>query len=109
MVRRAYTMELKPGAFADYKHHHDHIWPDLVAEMERQGIRQCTIFHREPHLFLYSEITDEAAWDRMWATPIQQRWAKLMVNFLRQKPDRSADVGDLEEIFHLALGPGAGE
>jgi len=37
MIRRAFTMRLKPDAAAEYKHHHDNIWPELVAEIEFAG------------------------------------------------------------------------
>ena len=62
MIRRAFTMRLKPGGLAEYKRHHDGIWQELVDEIERQGIAQITIFERDPVLFLYSEIRDEAAY-----------------------------------------------
>ena len=44
MIRRAFTMRLKPGGLAEYRGHHDKIWPELVDEIERQGIAQITIF-----------------------------------------------------------------
>ena len=36
MIRKAFTMRLKPGALAEYKRHHDSIWPELVAQIERE-------------------------------------------------------------------------
>ena len=42
MIRRAFTMRLKPGGLDEYRTHHDRIWPELVAEIERQGIGQIT-------------------------------------------------------------------
>ena len=38
MIRRAFTMRLKPGGLAQYKHWHDNIWPELVRELEASGI-----------------------------------------------------------------------
>ena len=73
MIRRAFTMRLKPGGLAEYKDHHDQIWQDLVDEIERQGIAQITIFEADPVLFLYSEIRDEEAWDRLWHTAIHDK------------------------------------
>src|SRR5687768_7035258 len=70
MIRRAFTMRLKPGGLDEYRRHHDQIWPELVAEIERQGIAQITIFENDPVLFLYSEISDEEAWDRLWHSAI---------------------------------------
>ena len=94
-------MRLRPGTFDEYKRHHDEIWPELVAEMERQGIRQVTIFFLEPELFLYTETTDAAVWDRMRATDVQQRWNRLMLDFMELNPEGRAEVLPMEEIFHL--------
>ena len=76
MTRRAFTMRLKPNASAEYRYHHDHIWPELVAEIERSGIAAITTFQRDDELFLVSEIADEEAWDRLWNSPVHQRWVR---------------------------------
>ena len=65
MIRRTFTMRLKSGGLEEYRRHHASIWAELVAEIEKQGIAQISIFENDPHLFLYSEITDEEAWDRL--------------------------------------------
>ena len=67
MIRCAFTLRLKPGSFDQYKHHHDHIWPELVREIEKCGIAQITTFENNPQLFLYSEIYDKKAWDKLWS------------------------------------------
>ena len=54
MIRRAFTMRLKPGKLAEYKHFHDNVWPELAAEIEKSGIASMTIFENDPVLFLYS-------------------------------------------------------
>ena len=55
---------------------HDNIWPELVAEIEESGIAKMTIFENDPVLFLYSEIADEDAWDRLWHTAIHDGGAR---------------------------------
>ena len=60
MIRSAFAMRLKPGGLEEYRRRHDAIWPELVAEIEKQGIAQITIFENDPDLFFYSEITDPA-------------------------------------------------
>jgi L-rhamnose mutarotase len=104
MIRRAFTMRLKPGAFAEYKDHHDTIgskWPELVAEIERCGIATMTTFQRGLDLFLYSEIQDEEAWSKLWNSPVHRRWAELMEPLMNLLPDGTVDAGELTEIFHL--------
>ena len=101
MIRRAFTMRLKPGSYDQYKHHHDHIWPELVAEIERSGIASITTFRNGDNLFLVSEINDEAAWDRLWTSDVHRRWAEIMEPLMHLKPDGMVDAGELEEIFHV--------
>ncbi len=104
MIRRAFTMRLKPDALSEYKHHHDNIWPELVAEIERAGIASITTFQRDLDLFLVSEIADEAAWDRLWDSEIHRRWAEVMQPLMHLRDDGIVDAGTLSEVFHLSTG-----
>ncbi len=104
MIRRAFTMRLKPGGLAEYKRHHDDIWADLVDEIERQGIAQISIFERDPVLFLFSEIRDEAAWDRLWHTAVHDRWAEIMNPLMEFNDEGIVDSSELREVFHLETG-----
>ena len=100
-VRSAFTLRLKPGAFAEYKHYHDHIWPELVREIERCGIARITTFASDLQLFLYSEIYDRKAWDKLWSSKIHDQWAERMQPLMQFRPDGKVDAGPLREIFHL--------
>ena len=104
LIRRAFTMRLKPGAFAEYKRQHDAVWPALVAEIERCGIATITTFRRGDEMFLVSEIRDVGAWDRLWRSEIHREWARVMDPLMHLKPDLTVDSGELEEIFHLETG-----
>ena len=99
--RRAFTLRLKPESFAKYKHYHDNIWPQLVREIENCGIAQITTFENNLQLFLYSEIYDEKAWDRLWNSRIHDEWAECMEPLMQFRPDGKVDAGPLREIFHL--------
>jgi len=105
MIRRAFTMRLTPGSLAEYKRHHGAIWPELVAEIERQGIAQITIFEDDPVLFLYSEIQDEDAWDRLWHTEIHDRWGEVMNPLMEFGPDGIVDSHEVREVFNLETAP----
>lgn len=107
MIRRAFTMRLKPGALAEYKKRHDEIWPELVAEIERSGIAHFTTFEADPVLFLYSEIYDEDAWDKLWHTEVHDRWAKVFEPLMQFRDDGIVDAGELREIFHIECKPRA--
>ena len=104
-IRRAFTLRLKPGSFAEYKKHHDNIWPELVREIEKSGIAQITIFANDPQLFLYSQIYDQKAWDKLWSSKVHDKWAEYMEP-LMQFRDGKVDAGPLLEIFHLETSAG---
>ncbi|MEO8427648.1 MAG: L-rhamnose mutarotase [Verrucomicrobiota bacterium] len=101
VVRRAFTLRLKPESFANYKHYHDNIWPELVREIEKCGIARITTFENKLQLFLYSEIYDKKAWDNLWSSKIHDEWAKCMEPLMQFRPDGKVDAGPLREIFHL--------
>jgi L-rhamnose mutarotase len=64
-----------------------------------------TIFHgANDTLFIVSEIRDEAAWDRLWDSPIHRKWAAVMEPLMHLTPDGKVDAGELREIFRLPLG-----
>ena len=94
-------MRLKPGGLAQYRSWHDKIWPELVAEIEKQGIAQITIFENDPVLFLFSEVRDEEAWDRLWHSTIHDRWGEIMEPLMEIRPDGIVDSTELREVFHL--------
>jgi len=108
MIRRAFTMRLKPGALAAYVAHHDQIptrWTALVAEIERSGIARIVTFAApgdSPQLFLYSEISDEQAWSTLWESAIHREWGMLMEPLMQFK-DGKVDAGPLREIFALEI------
>ena len=99
MIRRAFTMRLKPGALEEYTRHHNEIWPALIEEIEGSGIATITTFEQAPLLFLFSEITDEAAWDHLWHSEIHDRWATVMEPYMEFREDGIVDSGELREIF----------
>ena len=43
-MRVAWVMKLKPGNEAIYKQKHDEIWPEMLALMQRDGIRNYSIY-----------------------------------------------------------------
>ena len=101
VIRRAFTLRLKPGAAVKYKGYHDNIWPELVREIEASGIAQITTFAAGLQLFLYSEIYDPKGWDKLWSSKIHDEWAKCMEPLMQFGPDGKVDAGPLHEIFHL--------
>ena len=101
MKRVAFTMRLRPGGLSEYRRLHDGIWPELVAELEAAGIRNMTIFENDPVLFLYSEVEDDEAWERLWATATHERWGELMAPLMALKDGGAPDSTTVREVFHI--------
>ncbi len=101
MIRRAFTLRLKPGALAEYKDKHDKIWPELVEEIERWGIARMTAFEADPTIFYFSEVLDEDSWERLWGSEIHDRWAEMFKSLIAFTEEGEIDTGDLREIYHL--------
>jgi L-rhamnose mutarotase len=104
MIRKAFTLRLKPGGLAEYIRRHDEIWAELVAEIEKSGIAEITIFENDPIIFLYSEIYDESAWDRLWNSEVHLRWAESTQSLMYFDENGIAESSPVREIYHLETG-----
>lgn len=104
MIRRAFTLRLKPGALKEYVRQHDAIWPELVAELGSQGVRSLTIFERDGDLFVFCEETDYEAMDRVWDSEVHQRWAQVMAPLIDVDETGKVDDVPLTEVWHLDTG-----
>lgn len=100
-MRAGFTLRLKPGGFDEYKRLHDNVWPELVSTFAENGITQVTIFHADSQLFIYSEIDDDEAWQRVWNLDIHLRWAKDLEPYMELAADGTPDSKDLTEIFDM--------
>jgi len=104
MIRSAFTLKVKLGKLAEYRKYHDEIWPELVAEIKRSGIKSMTSFERDSTVFYFSETESADSWERLWNSEVHQRWAKLMGPLIEMRPDGKVDSASLMEIFHLETG-----
>jgi L-rhamnose mutarotase len=86
--------------------HHDAIWAEMIAELEKSGIADMTIFENDPVLVMYSVITDVEAWDRLWHSEVHDRWAVLMSPLMEFNSDGIVNSTELREVFHLETNAG---
>lgn len=103
--RYAKVIRLRPEREAEYRELHAAAWPEVLATIERCGIRNYSIFLRDGLLFSYYEYVGEdheADQARMAADPATRRWWELTDPC--QQPLVSADEGawwsTAEEVFH---------
>lgn len=101
MTHQAFLMRLKPGALAEYTRHHDELWPELAAKIRECGIRKITTFEDDPYLFLYSEVEDASAWDRLWDSDIHKRWGEVMEPLMEYGEDGKVKAKFIRQIFNF--------
>lgn len=99
------VIRLRPEKEAEYRELHAAVWPAVLDQIQRSGIRNYTIFLRDGLLFSYFEYVGEdfdADLAAMAKDPETQRWWTLTDPC--QQPVQSAAEGEwwapLEEVFH---------
>jgi len=102
-VRAAWVMRLKPGNEKVYKEKHDQIWPELLAVMREQGIRNFTIYRHGLLLFAYME-RDGGSPSGGSPDPVTRRWWRMMEPYMECNADASPREEPIEEMFHADLG-----
>lgn len=58
MQRHAFAMEVKPGRMDDYRKTLGEIWPELTAYLDRNGVKNFSIWNAERLIFGYYETED---------------------------------------------------
>jgi L-rhamnose mutarotase len=95
---------LQPGAEARYDELHRAVWPEVLAAIERVGIRRWLIFRDGLDLFHYVECEDyDAAIAELAGDPVNVRWQAEVAPLMAKAHDYSGEGGDrLPVIFELA-------
>lgn len=105
------TLDLKddPNLIAEYKRHHEQIWPDIVQSIKDSGIEDMEIYLLGTRMFMIMEVNDRFSLeaknkaDRL--NPRVQDWENLMWRFQQALPE--AKPGEkwmlMERIFKLQV------
>jgi L-rhamnose mutarotase len=107
--RYCLTLDLKddPKSIAEYKRHHERIWPEITGSLKESGIENAEIYLLGTRLCMILEVNDQfsfAAKARAdGANPKVREWEDLMWEF--QSPLPQAKAGEkwllMEKIFQL--------
>jgi L-rhamnose mutarotase len=107
--RYCLTLDLKedPALIAEYKRHHEKIWPEITKSIKDAGIRDLEIYLRGTRMFMILEVDDSFSFEKKAAADRKnlrvQEWEDLMWKFQRALPD--AGPGEkwlpMERIFVL--------
>lgn len=103
MQRIAFLMKIKPGTEAEYRRRHQHVWPELLADLKRAGCQNYSIYLRGTELFAYMEVDNfERYLEIMASSSASERWEAQMSDILiRESEAATGFPAVLEEVFHL--------
>jgi len=107
--RYCLTLDLKndPQLIAEYKRHHQKIWPEITSSIKDSGIEDMEIYLLGTRMFMVMEVNEKFSFDAKSRAdrenPKVQEWEKLMWKF--QEPLPEAKPGEkwllMERIFKL--------
>ena len=106
MKRSAFILKVRADKLAEYKQHHQAVWPEMLAALRKTGWHNYSLFLREDGLlFGYVETPEglPAAIARMSKEEVNQRWQDFMAPYFENLTGAHADqsMAELEEVFHL--------
>ncbi len=102
MEEIAFTMQLLPGAAAEYQRRHDEIWPELTNALHAAGIRDYSIFLdvSSGRLFGVQKRVAGHTADDLPGLAVMARWWAYMADLMETNPDNSPVVTPLARVFH---------
>ena len=104
MIRHAFKMKLSNGNVEEYKKRHDEIWPELLSELRRAGIRDYSIYY-DPEtrtLFAFQKLTDDSTADALAQNRIVRKWWDYMNDGIMEYDEKNEPVSiPLTEVFHM--------
>jgi L-rhamnose mutarotase len=104
MIKRfGFKMKLRPGFKEEYRKRHSEIWPELVALLKGEGIRNYSIFLDEETntLFAYQEQSGDSSSQDLGSVEIIQKWWKYMADIMETNTDFSPVSIPLDQLFYL--------
>ena len=104
MTRVGFLLKVKPEKLAEYKKHHENVWPEMQAALRETGWHNYSLFVREDGLlFGYFETPEslQAAQAGMLEREVNTRWQQFMAPFTDSSARPDESFLELEEYFHL--------
>jgi L-rhamnose mutarotase len=103
----ALDLQDDPQLIAEYRRHHEHVWPEVAQSIRDSGIEDMEIYLLGTRLFMIVEVSERFSFDAKSEAdrdnPKVQEWERLMWKF--QRPLPQAKAGEkwilMERIFKL--------
>ncbi len=92
MQRIAFQLRIRPGMTDAYDEAHRNVWPELLAELQRFGVREYSIFRRGQQLFLYMHVPDfQQLVAQLAESDVNRRWQQTMAPLFEPVPDLASE------------------
>ena len=107
--RYCLTLDLKndPMLIAEYKKHHQKVWPEIIESIKDSGILDMEIYLLGSRMFMIMEVAENFSFEKKalsdQSNPKVQEWEQLMWKFQQAVPE--AKPGEkwvlMERVFKL--------
>lgn len=106
MKRIGFLLKVREEKVAEYKEHHQNVWPEMLEALRRNGWHNYSLFMRDDGLLFgyFETLTSfQAALEGMNQEAINEKWQDFMAPFFESPDDTHADkmMTELVEVFHL--------
>ncbi len=103
MERYCFTFELIEGREQEYDRRHQEVWPELVEELRKAGVRNYTLFRRGRQVIAYAECYPDAVtvFGQVGATDVNARWSAWFEDVIERLTDDAGRVFTADEVWHL--------
>ncbi len=103
------TLDLKNDAalIAEYKRHHENIWPEIARSIKDSGIEDMEIYLLGTRMFMIMDVNEDFSFEAKaradQSNPKVQDWERLMGTFQQMLPDSKPGEKWLlmERVFKL--------
>ena len=107
--RFCFTLDLKndPALIAEYRKHHEKIWPEITESIKNSGIVDMEIYLLGTRMFMVMEVNESFTFEKKARAdqrdPKVQEWEQLMWKFQQALPQakRGKKWNRMERIFKL--------
>ena len=104
MNRVAFILKVRQEKIAEYKRHHEAVWPEMLDALREAGWHNYSLFMRADGLiFGYFETEESlsAAQAKMATKEVNTRWQEFMSPYIDANARPDETFVELEEYFHL--------
>jgi L-rhamnose mutarotase len=104
MQRVAFQLRVKACEIARYDEAHRAVWPEMLDELTRLGVREYSIFRRGQDLFLTMRVPDFARLlEHLAASDVNRRWQQAMAPLFEPVPGilPGEKFAMMQEVFYL--------